>query len=323
MGAILPRDRCERQRRGPRPLHALPPWHRSWPRRPSAPRRHSGSRTPYSGSPRAPAPPRGLPRCPPPRTGAGGRGAPGGAEQHRVGDEKPQRGRGGPGPAPTAHGDRQLRRVPRCPAPPPPPPPRLLPPPPGRGLLQPGPRGDPALLQGLAPLLASPSPVPPRPTPCPGGGGTAQAASPSRGPAPPGLPAAADGGTTGKHRSASRLVLLPARCQRGRIGPAGCRQRAGHCPAERPEAAAGDVPGPGGTVRAAPGGEQQPCLGLSPLRAAEAQNKERPHTAPHRTNRTGAVQPSWSTTRCPCARGDSGPHPARLLTGGPGDTARL
>lgn len=66
MGAILPRDRCERQRRGPRPLHALPPWHRSWPRRPSAPRRHSGSRTPYSGSPRAPAPPRGLPPLPAP-----------------------------------------------------------------------------------------------------------------------------------------------------------------------------------------------------------------------------------------------------------------
>lgn len=108
-------------------------------------------------------------------------------------------------------------------------------------------------------------PVPPRPTPCPGGGGTAQAASSSRGPAPRGLPAAADGGTTGKHRSASRLVLLPARCRRGRIGPAGCRQRAGQRPAERPEAAAGDVPGPGGTVRAAPGGEQQPCLGLSGL----------------------------------------------------------
>lgn len=235
---------------------------------PAAPPRPAGTPGPALPIAAPPAPRHRLgvsPRCPPPRTGAGGRGAPGGAEQHRVGDEKPQRGRGGPGPAPTAHGDRQLRRVPRCPAPPPPPPPRLLPPPPGRGLLQPGPRGDPALLQGLAPLLASPSPVPPRPTPCPGGGGTAQAASPSRGPAPRGLPAAADGGTTGKHRSASRLVLLPARCQRGRIGPAGCRQRAGQRPAERPEAAAGDVPGPGGTVRAAPGGEQQPCLGLSGL----------------------------------------------------------
>lgn len=137
---------------------------------PAAPPRPAGTPGPALPIAAPPAPRHRLgvsPRCPPPRTGAGGRGAPGGAEQHRVGDEKPQRGRGGPGPAPTAHGDRQLRRVPRCPAPPPPPPPRLLPPPPGRGLLQPGPRGDPALLQGLAPLLASPSPVPPRPTPCP------------------------------------------------------------------------------------------------------------------------------------------------------------
>lgn len=135
---------------------------------PAAPPRPAGTPGPALPIAAPPAPRHRLgvsPRCPPPRTGAGGRGAPGGAEQHRVGDEKPQRGRGGPGPAPTAHGDRQLRRVPRCPAPPPPPPPRLLPPPPGRGLLQPGPRGDPALLQGLAPLLASPSPVPPRPTP--------------------------------------------------------------------------------------------------------------------------------------------------------------
>lgn len=61
---------------------------------------------------------------------------------------------------------------------------------------------------------------------------------------------------------------------------------------------------------------------LSPLRAAEAQNKERPHTAPHRTNRTGAVQPSWSTTRCPCARGDPGPHPAREGRGGYGTAVR-
>lgn len=62
-----------------------------------------------------PTPPAFPPsRCgPAPRTGAGAGGAPGGAEQHSVGEQQPQpRCRRGPGPAPTAHGERQLGRVP-------------------------------------------------------------------------------------------------------------------------------------------------------------------------------------------------------------------